>query len=248
MEPARSALVLGASGHIGGAIASELAKRGWRLGLHACLHPERCPAAPPGASAPPPLVYQADLRNLAEAEKLAADFLRDFGRLEALVWAAGLTRDAPAAVQPEAQLREVLALDLTAPFVLARAFVRQFLKQRAGAALFMASHAGLSGRAGGAAYAMAQSGLLALVRSLAREWGPSGLRVNALIPPFLPDSGLGRAVSPGCAAELSRRNVLKSQASSAETVKAVASLAVEVLDNPSVSGQVLVSDGRIAAG
>lgn len=236
-----AALVLGASGALGGALARELSGRGYRLGLHAFQHPERIPAElrAPGSG----WVYAADFRDPAQVAGLAAGFLKDFGRLDVLVWAAGIAKDAPVLAQPEADAREVLAVDLTAPFLFLKAFARTFLKQRGGAVVAIASHAALSGRAGGAAYAMAQAGLLALLKSAAREWGAAGVRVHAVVPPFVPDSAMGRVASPAFVEGVKRKNVLRAGgAPAAEVAKFVGGL----LENATASGQVFVLDARIA--
>lgn len=246
-------LVLGASGTIGFAIAKRLLQKGHRLGLHAFQHPERCasselPATPSGP------VLIADFRDPAQVEQLAKDFLSRFGRIDALVWAAGIAKDAPALTQKAADVREVLAVNLTAPLLLLKACSRQFLKQRAGAVVVVSSHAALSGRAGGAAYAMAQAGLLALVKSMAREWGPSGIRVNAVVPPFVRDSAMGRAATPEFVAAVQKKNVLKippppageGQGEGEMAPVAVAAFVADLLENPTASGQVFVLDSRIA--
>lgn len=234
-EPA--ALVLGASGTLGGAAAQALAARGWRLGLHAFRHPERCAPGQGGK------VYEADFRDTAQIAALAKAFVLDFGRIDALVWAAGIVHDAPVMTLGEANLREVLSVNLDAPFHLLKACARQFLKQRAGAVVLISSHAGLSGRAGGAAYAMAQSGLLAFMKSLAREWGPSGVRVNAVVPPFVEQSAMGQSATPAFIEAVHRKNVLKGDAAPAG---AVGTFVAELLANGTASGQVFTLDARIA--
>ncbi|MCZ7645452.1 MAG: SDR family oxidoreductase [Planctomycetota bacterium] len=229
-------LVCGASGTLGGAVARALHRRGCALGLHRHAHPERLPELPCKA-------YAADFRDPEQPAALAKAFLSDFGRLDALVWAAGIARDAPAAAQSEADVREVLAVDLSAPFLLAKALARTFLKQKAGSVVFLSSHAALSGRAGGAAYAMAQAGLLSLMKSLAREWGPLGVRVNAVVPPFVRESEMGRAASEAFVEAVARRNVLKLEADpAAEAGRFIADL----LENRTACGQVFTLDGRIA--
>lgn len=237
-EPA--ALILGASGTLGGAVAKALAERGWRLGLHAFRHPERCA---PGRGDKGHKVYEADFRDADQVAALAKMFIQDFGRLDALVWAAGIVHDAPVMTMDEAKLREVLSVNLDAPFHLLKACARQFLKQRAGAVVLVSSHAGLSGRAGGAAYAMAQSGLLAFMKSLAREWGPSGVRVNAVVPPFVEQSAMGQAATPAFVETVRRKNVLKGDADAAG---AVGTFVAGLLANATASGQVFTLDARIA--
>src|SRR6185436_8242393 len=103
--------------------------------------------------------------------------------------------DAPLLSQKEEDLRTVLNVDLRAFFLVLKAFSRQFIKQKSGSVVALSSHAGVAGRTGGTAYAMAHSGMLALVKSTAREWGPLGVRVNAVLPPFVADSGMGRTAS-----------------------------------------------------
>jgi 3-oxoacyl-[acyl-carrier protein] reductase len=233
----QTALVVGASGTLGSAIAKALAAKGIALGLQAFQPPDKLPALP-GAR-----VYSADLRQGEQIQKLAAGFLKDFGRLDALVWAAGVAREAPVLTLGEGDLREVLAVGLTAPFLLAKAVSRQLLKQKSGSFVALSSHAGLSGRAGGAAYAMAQSGLLALVKSLAREWGPLGIRVNAVVPPFVPDSELGRAATPEFVATVQRKSVYPSLA---DPAAAVGEFIADLIVNPTASGQTFVLDARIS--
>jgi gluconate 5-dehydrogenase len=233
----QTALVLGASGALGAAIAGGLAKAGFRLGLHAFRHVERLPALADART------YLADLSQPEAIQNLAGSFVKDFGRLDVLVWSAGIAREAPVLSLSEEDLREVLNLNLTAPFLVAKAFSRQFLKQKAGSFILLSSHAGLSGRAGGAAYAMAQSGLLALMRSLAREWGPLGVRVNAVVPPFVAESDLGRASSAAFADAVRARSVY---AGNADPKESVAQSVIELVGNRTASGQVVVVDARIA--
>lgn len=235
-EPAKTALVLGASGTIGRAITATLVVRGWNVAQHAHHHPDRCVA-----SATP--VSTADFRDAAQIEKLAKDAVAALGRIDALIWAAGIAKDAPVLTQKEEDLREVIAVDLTAPVLLCKHLARQFLKQRAGSVVFVSSHAGLSGRSGGAAYAMAQSGLLALAKSLAREWGPSGVRVNAVVPPFVPDSTMGRTASSEFTEAIKKKNVLKADFVPAASV---ARFVADLLENSAASGQVFTLDSRIA--
>jgi NAD(P)-dependent dehydrogenase (short-subunit alcohol dehydrogenase family) len=90
---------------------------------------------------------------------------------------------------------------------------------------------------------MAHSGLLALVKSTAREWGTLNVRVNAVIPPFVPDSGMGRGASPEFIAAARAKRALKSDTDGAV---ALAEFVCDVVVNPAISGQVLSADSRIA--
>jgi len=239
MKTSRTALLLGASGTIGRAIATTLADQGYRLGLHACRHPERCPDLDEAQ------VFEADFRAPEAVAKLTKSFLAAFGPPDALVWAAGIVREKPVGRLGEVDLREVLAVDLCAPFLLAKHFARSFLKRKGGTFLVLSSHAAWRGRVGGAAYAMAQSGLLALVRSLAREWGPYGVRVNAVVPPFVAASAMGQTADETFSSEVAQANVLRSKS---DPVASVATGVAKILDLPLASGQVFVLDSRLVPG
>ncbi len=245
----KTALVLGASGTLGGAIARELSARGYAAGLHYCIHRERCEALAADIQAARTDVrtacYGADFLDPAAAQNLVAAFLKDFGRLDGLFWAAGIMRDAPLAALPEDDMRAVLNVDLKAFFLTLKACARQFMKQKSGAVLALSSHAALAGRAGGSAYAMAHGGLLGLVKSTAREWGPLGVRVNAVLPPFVQDSGMGRAASAEFVQSVNARRVLKPASAGAANL---ARFALDVSENEGISGQVLSADCRILAG
>jgi len=240
----RSALILGASGTLGGAIARELLARGCAVGLHYHVHKEPCEALARDAAAKNlhAACYAADLADPAAPAALAAAFLKDFPRIDLLVWAAGIVRDAPLASLPDDDLRAVLNTGLRGFFLVLKALSRQFIKQKSGSIVALSSHAALAGRAGGTAYAMAHSGLLALVKSAAREWGPLGVRVNAVIPPFVPESGMGREASPEFVAAAKAKRVLKADVDGAD---ALATFVCGVLENPAISGQVLNADARI---
>ena len=241
---AATALILGASGTIGGRIASELIARGYDVGLHYHAHAAPCEklAAEAAAQQLNAKCYAADFQDPQAPTVLAQAFLKDFSKIDALVCAAGIVHDAPLLTLKEDDLRAVVNVDLRAIFLVLKAFSRQFMKQKSGAIVALSSHAGVSGRAGGVAYAMAQSGLQALIKSTAREWGAFGVRANAVLPPFVADSAMGRNASPEFAAAVKAKRVLKTETDGAA---AVALLVASLLENPSISGQILSADSRV---
>ena len=241
-----AALIVGASGTLGGAIARELIARKYSLGLHYHLHKEPCErlaqeAAAAGVRAQ---LYAADFNaNAAEAPAaLAAAFMHDFPRIDALIWASGIVRDALAVNLKDDDVQAVLNVDVRALFLTLKAFSRPFIKQKSGCVVALSSHAALAGRIGGESYAMAHAALLALIKSTAREWGGVGVRVNAVLPPFLPESGMGQNASPRFVEAARARRVLKKEA---DAGAAIGKFVAELLENPIVSGQVLCVDSRI---
>lgn len=235
-----NALVLGASGTLGGAIARELLARGYDCGLQYHQNKAACDAIT--FAGRKTIAYAANFSDATAAGTLATQYLKDFGTADVVVWAAGISRDAPLLTQNEADLRAVLDVNLKACALLFKALARQFIKQKSGSVVVLSSHAALAGRSGGTAYAMAESGLLALVKSAAREWGTQGVRVNAVLPPFVPESKMGSAASPEFTEAAKLRRVLKTDANGAQ---ATAQAVIATLENPAMSGQVIAADSRI---
>src|SRR5262249_20813217 len=159
-----TALILGASGTLGRRIARELTARGYNTGLHYCIHPDPCSqlAAEAKAKGKDSRTYAADFNDVEAPQKLAAAFLKDFGRIDALICAAGIVREAPLISLKDSDLREVVHVNLRSVFLILKALSRQWIKQRSGSIVALSSYAAVSGRAGGSAYAMAQSGLISL--------------------------------------------------------------------------------------
>jgi 3-oxoacyl-[acyl-carrier protein] reductase len=126
--------------------------------------------------------FAADVGIGAEAEGLVARVIERFGRIDALVNNAGLTQVGPFLEIDPAEWDSVIATDLTAAFHTTRAALPSMLQQGSGAIVNVASRLGQMGIAETAAYSAAKAGLIGLTRSLAREFGPRGIRINAVAP------------------------------------------------------------------
>ena len=179
----KAALVTGASGGIGDAIAAALHAQGAAVALSGTRREAlEALAARLGARAHP---CPADLRDPAAAESLVAAAEERTGPLDILVNNAGLTRDMLALRMADADWQSVLEVDLAAPFRLARAALRGMLRRRAGRIVNIGSIVGATGNAGQANYAAAKAGLIGLTKALAHEVAPRGVTVNAVAPGFV---------------------------------------------------------------
>lgn len=179
----KPALITGASGGIGAAIARALHIQGAAVVLSGTRREALdALAAELGERAH---VCPADLADPAAAAALIETAEKAGGPLHILVNNAGMTRDRLALRMEEEDWQRVLDVDLAAPFRLARAALRGMLRRRAGRIINIGSIVGATGNAGQANYAAAKAGLVGLTKALAQEVAPRGVTVNAVAPGFI---------------------------------------------------------------
>jgi len=179
----KPALVTGASGGMGAAIARALHAQGARVVVSGTRR-ERLEqlAEELGEGA---FVCPADLRDAAEPNALIEAAEEVSGPLHILVNNAGMTRDMLALRMSDLDWQAVLDIDLSAPFRLARAALRGMLRRRAGRIINISSIVGVTGNAGQANYAAAKAGLIGMTKSLAQEVASRGITVNVVAPGFV---------------------------------------------------------------
>lgn len=179
----KTALVTGASGGIGAAIARTLHAQGAAVALSGTRREALdILAAELGERA---FVCPADLRDAAATEALVAAAEAAAGPLFVLVNNAGLTRDMLALRMKDEDWATVLEVDLTAPFRLARAALKGMLRRRGGRIISIGSIVGATGNPGQANYAAAKAGLAGMTKALAQEVGSRGITVNLVAPGFV---------------------------------------------------------------
>jgi 3-oxoacyl-[acyl-carrier protein] reductase len=179
----RPALVTGASGGIGAAIARALHGQGAVVALSGTRRDAlEALAAELGERAH---VCPADLRDPAAADALVAAAEASCGPLHILVNNAGLTRDMLALRMKDEDWSAVIDVDLSAPFRLSRAALKGMLRRRAGRIIQIGSVVGSTGNPGQANYAAAKAGLVGMTKALAQEVGSRGITVNVVAPGFV---------------------------------------------------------------
>jgi 3-oxoacyl-[acyl-carrier protein] reductase len=127
-------------------------------------------------------LFDADVSDGGAAEDLVRRVIAHFGRLDGLVNNAGLTQVGPFLEITPAEWEAVVRTDLTAAFHTCRVALPQMIEQGSGSIVNLASRLAQMGIGQTAAYSAAKAGLVGLTRSLAREFGPQGIRVNAVAP------------------------------------------------------------------
>ena len=177
----KTALITGASGGIGMAIAKVLAAQGASLGLAGRRRDvlEALQAQVGGH------VLLADLGSPEGCKQLIADADAALGQIDILVNNAGLTRDSLALRMKDEDWATVIDVNLTGTFRLIRAAMKGMMKRRAGRIINMASIVGVTGNAGQANYAASKGGMIALSKALAAELAPRGVTVNCVAPGFI---------------------------------------------------------------
>lgn len=179
----KRALVTGASGGIGGAIATALHRQGATVALSGTREAAlQAVADVLGANAH---VTPADLSSAEGANSLIKDAEAAMGGIDILVNNAGLTRDQLAMRMKDEDWQTVLDVNLTAAFRLSRACLRGMMKARAGRIIAITSVVGATGNAGQTNYAASKAGLIGMSKSLAQEVASRGITVNCVAPGFI---------------------------------------------------------------
>ncbi len=208
------ALVTGGMRGIGLAIAHALRRDGAAVAIV-----DR--DARPGVASPREgaLLLEREVTDFAGAASAVDEVEKRLGPLSIVVPNAGISRDGASWRMSETQWREVLDVNLTGAFAYAQAGAARMRGHGRGAIVFVSSINGLRGKFGLANYSASKAGLIGLTRTLARELGPKGVRVNAVAPGYIlteltagldpqlierarQEAALGRLGEPGDVAEL----------------------------------------------
>ena len=176
----QAALVTGASGGIGGAIARALHDRGAQVMLAGTRRDALSTlAAQLGERTH---IGLADLADPAAADRLAKDAEMAMGQIDILVNNAGVTRDALALRMDDESWRAVIDVNLTAAFRLTRAALRGMMRRRHGRVIGVTSVVAITGNIGQANYAAAKAAMIGMSKSIAAEIAGRGITVNCIAP------------------------------------------------------------------
>ena len=179
----KSALITGASGGIGQAIAQMFYREGAKVGLHGTKRDvlEKL-AKSLGERA---FVMVADLSDSAATDGLVAQAEKELGKIDILVNNAGITRDGLMMRMKDEDWQSVIDVNLTASFRLTRAVLRGMMKQRYGRIISISSVVGVTGNAGQANYAASKAGMIGMSKALAQEVASRNITVNCIAPGFI---------------------------------------------------------------
>jgi len=174
----KRALITGAARGIGRAIAAQL--KGAGAEVLCCDLPGTSENEEVAREVGGQALY-ADVTKTDDVEKLIAEA----GEIDILINNAGITRDGLLARMSEEDWRAVIDVNLTSVYLMCRAAIRGMMKRRSGAIVNLSSVVGLHGNFGQTNYAASKAGIVGFTKSLAREAGTRGVRVNAVAPGYI---------------------------------------------------------------
>jgi len=180
------ALVTGAGRGIGRSISLKLAQQGLHIALNdineAELEKVKAEINKGGVEAE---VYQCDVSNTADVEKMIQAVADRFKRIDVLVNNAGITRDNLIVRMKEEDWDRVIAINLKSVFNCTKAVTKMMMKQKSGRIISISSVVGIMGNIGQANYAASKAGIIGFTKAMAKELASRGINVNAVAPGFI---------------------------------------------------------------
>jgi len=179
----KAALVTGATGGIGGAIAKALHDQGATVAISGTNTAKLEKLA--GELGDRVFVLPCDLRDRTAVAALADDAEKALGQIDILVNNAGITKDNLFLRMKDEEWDDVLSVNLTSVFTLTRGVLRGMMRRRGGRIINIASISGVLGNPGQGNYAASKAGLVGMTKSLAREVAARGITANCIAPGFI---------------------------------------------------------------
>lgn len=238
----KTVFVGGASGAIGGAVALAFAQRGDKvvLGCHKNREAARALAETIQKAGGQAMCVQGDAGEEGDVARMFAETQAAFGPVEILVNSAGISQYGLFTEMTLAQWENLLHADLTSVFLCCRQALPGMISGKSGCIINIGSVWGETGASCEVAYSAVKAAVSGLTRALAKEEGPSGIRVNCIAPGMV-ESPMNSRFSPRELADFSAGTML----GHAGRPEEIAQAALFLADNPFITGQVIRVDGGV---
>lgn len=244
----KRAIVTGGTRGLGLAIATELARQGARVAITYSRNDADAAdavarvAEAAGAGGTRPLVFKGTVADKAHADATVAKVAGEWGGVDVLVNAAGITRILPIALLEEADWDEVMSVNVKGVYLFSRAALKSMIRARKGHILTIGSFASERVIEAPAHYAAAKSAVRGFTEALAKEVGRYGIQVNVLAPGLL-DVGLGTMLPQHRLQEYTEQCALGRVGSAEEVARLAAFLVSD--DNRFMTGAKIAADGGV---
>jgi len=234
----KNVLVTGASKGIGRAIALRCAQEGANVAFTYLSSVEKGQALEEELKAfgVKAKGYRSDASINSAAEELINSVVAEFGKIDALVNNAGITKDGLLMRMSEEQWDEVIRVNLKSVFNLTKAVIKPMMKEKKGSVINITSVVGVSGNAGQSNYAASKAGMIGFSKSVAQELGSRNIRCNAIAPGFI-ETEMTAVLDPKVKEEWEKGIPLKRAGKADEVADCVVFLASDM--STYISGQVI---------
>ena len=241
----KTAIVTGASGGIGKAVAIALAKEGAAVAVHFHGNEEKAllvkkEIEEAGGKAE---IFRANVADFEECNALVKAVAKTFGSIDILVNNAGITKDGLMLRMKENDFDTVIDVNLKGTWNCMKHATKLMMKQKYGRIVSMSSVVGVMGNAGQVNYAASKSGIIGMTMSLAREVGSRGITVNAVAPGFI-QTAMTDVLSDDIKEQMKSQIPLGTFGSVQDIANAVVFLASD--EAKYITGQTLHVDGGMA--
>lgn len=238
-------MITGASRGIGAATARLFAQHGWAVGIHYCASVQAAQVLVEEirAAGGTAVAIQGDVADSAQAARVVAEAERELGSIDALVCNAGVALPQQLLTDTtDEQWRRVMGVDLDGVFYTIRAAVPGMVRRQQGSIVTVSSMWGVTGGSCEVAYSAAKAGVIGLTKALAKELGPSHIRVNCVAPGVI-DTEMNGALDQESLDLLAEETPLGRIGRGEDVARSILFLAGE--ESSFVTGQVLQTNGGI---